>query len=552
MGSAPWHCRRGALPSLIQFASLHAMQRAPHRHTGHRHRHELGLISEALRGRLSETPSEDATTTPPESPSQGCTDVTLIRSARWVGLSQATRVGLQVLGLLILPRLLSPHDYGLVAMATTVTNLAFMFRDFGTASALIQKKDLRPETVDSVFWLTCTMGVGLGLIVAACAPLAASLFKSPDLTPLLIILALAFPVIGSTAVHQALLERDSKFPMVAKIEVAAAALGFTTTIASAYLGAGAYALLAQTLVAAAFTSICLWVSVPWRPRLAFSREELRHIGSFSSNLFFFNLINYLSRNADAIVIGRLLGSSALGAYSLAYRVMVFPFQNLTSVAARVMLPSLSKRGASVEETERLFARLLRLVAFLTAPMMAGLFAVRHVFVAVMFGDKWNDVAAILGFLAPIGIVQAIVGLGGTALMAMGRTDTLFRLGLLGGTLQVCAFFIGARWGVVGVAAAYCIASTVNSVPAMFYSLRTIGSPRRILAHSLPVPVACAAGMAGIVMLFDLLVFDGTALASVIRLGTLVLVGLAAYAMLTLAFQRTVLNDTIQVFVKKVA
>ena len=235
-----------------------------------------------------------------------------VSNARWIALSRAVSIAVQLGGVMWLSRLLSPADYGLVAMALVVTNFATLIRDLGTAQALIQKEDLNEHTVLTTFWLTLILGTVLALVVVVLAPVVAWAFDSPGVRGVLWLLALTFPVLGSTTVQQALLERESRFPLLARIESVSALSGLAVGVGTAYLGAGAYALALQTLTAALMSSAQLWRATAWRPRWFWSAHEFRGIRQFSDYMVGFNIINYFTLNADTMIIGRFLGADSLG------------------------------------------------------------------------------------------------------------------------------------------------------------------------------------------------------------------------------------------------
>ncbi|MBL8529232.1 MAG: oligosaccharide flippase family protein, partial [Burkholderiales bacterium] len=186
----------------------------------------------------------------------------VVSNARWLAVSRVISVGVQLLSLTWLSRLLMPQDYGLVAMAMVVTNLANLVRDMGMSQALIQREALNDETILTSFWFTSGVGLVLGVAVVVLAPLAALAFEAPGVTGILWLLAVTFPVAGATTVHQALLERDSRFPILARIAAVSAVSGLAVGVTAAYLGAGAYSLALNSLTVALVSSAQFWLAVP--------------------------------------------------------------------------------------------------------------------------------------------------------------------------------------------------------------------------------------------------------------------------------------------------
>lgn len=418
-------------------------------------------------------------------------------STRWVALSQGARVVSQLVSMTVLARLLAPDAYGLMALAAIVTNLAYLFRDMGTGAALIQAAAVSPRMAATVHWTNLALGMAIGAAIAISAPLMAHLFHEPQLASVLYLLALVFPVTAVGVVHQALLERESKFAAVAVAEIAASLAGLAVALLLAWRGAGVFSLVAQMIVATVVSTGIIVLRSAFKPGRHWDLAEFKAIAGFSGNLSLFNVVLYVSRNADSMVVGRLLGSAALGVYAMAYRLMLFPLQNMTFVAARVLFPVMSRKQDEQAEMASLYLRTLGFIAFLTAPLMAGLFALREPFVHVMLGPQWQSAVTLLAWLAPVGFIQSLVSSTGTVLMARGSTGLMLRLGMVGAVLQVGAVMLGARWGIEGVAAAYLAANLLNALPALYFSGRLIGVGLGAVLRSVAPAIAAALVMVGV-------------------------------------------------------
>jgi PST family polysaccharide transporter len=466
-----------------------------------------------------------------------------ITNARWLAVSRVVSIGVQIVGVVWLSRLLTPADYGLVAMALVVTGFAELVRDMGTASALIQKEDLNDDTIMTSFWFTLALGAGLGILVAGSAPLLALAFKAPNLTGIVMVLAVTFPILGATTVQHALLERQSRFALLARIEAISGVSALTVVVIAAYLGAGAYSLVLQTMTYAVVSSVQLWFASKLRPRWFWSQRELRGIRKFSDYLVGFNIVNYFSLHTDTMIIGRFLGADNLGPYSLAWRLILFPLENLTVVASRALYPIMSRQQSAPEEMAALYLRTLSVIAFIAAPMMAGLFVLREPFVLVVLGSKWIAMGDILAWLVAVGFVMSLTCTTGTVLMARGRADVLFYLGIAGTIAHVSAFIVGLRWGVTGVAAGYCVATVVSGIWDFYLVFRMLGKRLSLFLRSVCTPLILSAAMA-------LIVWGGKThlppetFAAPASLALLVVLGAGVYALLALAFARGSLRDTL--------
>lgn len=464
-----------------------------------------------------------------------------ISNARWILASQASRIGFQLVGLIVLARLLPPSDYGLMAMATVVINFANLLRDMGTAAAVVQKENLTEGAINTVFWLNVGLGLSLGIALVALSPLIADSFRSPRLIPVLWVLALVFPVTSSAAVHQALLERESKFRLLARIEIVSSLVGLAVALMLAYANFGVFSLAYQTLAAAAFSSAQLWFASRWMPKARWSNTEFKSLWRFSGHLSGFSFINFFARNADSMIIGRVLGSVPLGIYAQAYKVMMFPLQSMTSVASRALFPVMSRQQNDREQMAKLYFRSLRLIATITAPLMAGLWVLREPFVYVALGKQWAEVANILAWLAPVGFIQSLTSTTGTVFMATGRTDLLMRLGVIGAVLQVSAFFVGVQWGIEGVAICYLVANILNAYPCFALTLKQLNRNFTDVLYIIWKPISFSIAMIYLVTLLNQLMMR-TRYSSLTALIFLSTIGLIIYIFLMLIFSKEMAKD----------
>lgn len=421
--------------------------------------------------------------------------MTLKSNLKWVALSKAIQIGLQLISLTVLTRLLDPREYGLMAMATVVTNFTVIMRDLGTAAAIIQRKKLDQTIKSTVFWLNVIMGTSIALIILIASPLIAHLFNETALVPVLLWLALSFPIASLGSAQQALLERESHFRKVASIEICASAIALVVALGMAYRDFGVYSLVGQTLATCSISTFLLWRSAHWRPSLIFAKSQLHQLLGFSGNLTTFNLINYFSRNSDTLIIGYYFTAAVLGAYSLAYRVMLFPLQSLTSVVSRSLYPLMSRKQDDPAQIKAIYLKVLTFIASVTAPMMAGLAVLRDPFVAITFGAQWTLVPPILLWLAPTGFIQSLLSTTGSVFMAHGKTKLLMKLGLLGAILQVGAFAIGSQHNVQVLAMLYLVANILNALPVMYSCMKTLNCTLSDLFICLLAPIICALIMA---------------------------------------------------------
>ncbi|ANI82283.1 lipopolysaccharide biosynthesis protein [Kosakonia oryzae] len=400
----------------------------------------------------------------------------LFNNAKWVAFSQLFKILVQLVNLVYIARLISPDEYGIMAMALVVVNFGSLIRDLGTAAAIIQRKEISDDLINAVFWLNIFMGISIAFVIVLFTPLIAMFFHQQKLSAVLLLISLIFPLSSSAAAHLALLERESKFQKIAIIEITSSLASVVIALLMAYYGFGVFSLVAQALVLNLLSAIQLWFGSTWRPNIkkAFHFSELRKIFGFSANLSLFNFINYFTRNSDNMIIGRYMSEYILGAYSLAYRVMLFPLQSLTFIAGRSLFPILSKYQDDNVKIRKTYLDCVFIILLIVVPLMSGMAVLRESFVAIVFGKQWHLTSEILLWLAPTAIVQSVLSTSGTVFMAKARTDMLMTLGILSMILQVSAFIIGVQYDIITFAKLYFIANVINFIPAMHFLMKIIG------------------------------------------------------------------------------
>jgi O-antigen/teichoic acid export membrane protein len=383
---------------------------------------------------------------------------------RWNSLSQFGRQVIQFITSVILARILLPSDFGLLSMAIVVVGFVSLFRDMGTSSAAIQRKEVSEKLLSSIFWVNIVLGVIATILVFVSSSFVAYLYREPEVGPILRILSLTFLFSAFSVVHNALYEKNMTFNKLAKLEIIAILTGSLVAVISALSGAGVWSLVCQNLITTLVLTLLLWLTSKWRPKFIFSWQEIRSISAYSLNLTGFNVLNYFSRNADYVLIGRFLGSQNLGYYTLAYRIMLYPIQNVSDVMGRLLLPIFSKIQDNNKAFLTIHLYIINTIAFVTFPIMLGLWCLADFMVPFAFGSKWIPIIPLLLILTPVGMLQSIITTVGAIYQAKGRTRLMLYWGIVSGMLAILAFIIGLHWGLIGIAAAYAILTILLAYP----------------------------------------------------------------------------------------
>lgn len=447
----------------------------------------------------------------------------------WSGGGQLVNQSVRFVIAIILARLLLPEHFGLVGMVFILTGFAATFGEMGLGAALIQRSEVDRDHLNAVFWTQVIAGCLLTLVFIAGAPLVARFFGEPVLTAITTVVAFQFILESLTIVQAAQLKRTMDFRTLATIETGAAVIAGGLGIGMALSGLGVWSLVGQSLGSSAIGVAWLWAVSPWRPQLSFRWSKLKDLLGFGTHLMGFNVFNYWVRSADDLLIGRVVGSGALGVYSRAYALMLLPLTQISAVLGRVMFPALSSIQRERARVKAIYLRAIRSIALITFPMMVGLLVVADEFVLALLGPQWAEVIPILRWFTLVGLVQSIGTTVGWIYQSQGRTDLMFRWGLGTGIVLLASFAVGIQWGTMGVVIAYVLVSGVL-LPYPLFAIpgRLIGLSVREVVRALGSITACALGMGVVVWLADVLMPgawpDWLALVSQVGLGIAVYTG----------------------------
>lgn len=399
----------------------------------------------------------------------------LVHGFRWISASQFTRQAVQFATTLVLARLLQPSDFGLMGMAMALFGVMNVSKDLGASAAIIHAAHTEKRFLSSLFWMNVAFGTVAAVLLFSGAGFLAGVFADGRLVDIFRAFTVPFFLGLMSSVQQAILEKQRSFKTVSTIEITSVAAGSMVGIGTAALGFGVWSLVLQFTATSLASFLMYWLRPGrWLPSFRFAWEDIRAVIGYTSNLTGFSLINYFLRNADSIVIGRVLGATELGYYNLAYKVIITPLQNMSAVVSRVLFPLFS----SVQDDDALIRSAYRTVtdtiAVLAVPFYFAVAVSAPDLVRVVFGEQWAPAATVLILLTPVGLLQSIDTTTGTLYLSKGRTDLMFLWGGVTSAAAVVSFIIGVSGGVAGVATAYSIATVLWTYPGFLIPLRIIG------------------------------------------------------------------------------
>lgn len=383
--------------------------------------------------------------------------------------------------LMVLARLLTASDFGLVAMVAALTGILNLLRDFGLSTAMVQRPTVTSELISALFWTNMLAGAISVVLIVALSPFIVSFYHEPRLQVITIALATGFLFSAAGVQHVAILEREMRFTRLALIDVASVAIGSAVAIAVAVKSGGYWSLVMMTVVIPLVSTAFAWSSTGWipgRPRREVGLWQMVHFGATTT---LNGLVVYVAYNLDKVLLGRFWGAEALGIYGRGYQLANIPIENLNSAVGAVALSALSRMQDDPERFRAYFLRGYSLLLSLTIPVALAFALLADDIVAVVLGENWKEVGPILRMLAPTVIVFALINPLGWFMFALGLVRRSLTIALLLAPLVIFGYLIGLPHGPIGVAACFSITMVLWVVPHILLCVRgTMVSPKDIL------------------------------------------------------------------------
>ena len=352
---------------------------------------------------------------------------------------------------MVLARLLTPADFGLVAMVTAITGLGQAFADLGLSEATIQRQEISHDQVSILFWINVGIGLALMLATAALAPVLAWFYREPRVKDVAFVVSLTFLICSLRVQHDALLKRQMRYVSLAIRDVASCVLAVPVAITMAWRGAGYWAIVAFPLTFN-FTQMALsWLMARWIPGLPRRDAEVRSLVSFGRNLAASYLISNLNRNADNVLIGWYWGAGPLGLYSRAYNLLMLPVLQLRAPARSVAFPAFSRVQGDPERFARYYLRAANLIIWISAPIFGFLFVTAEPLIVLVLGRQWREAAPVFQILAISALGQLLFESTVWLFVSRGKSERLLKLSLVISPIIVGSFVIGLPFGIKGVA-----------------------------------------------------------------------------------------------------
>ena len=381
----------------------------------------------------------------------------------WSTIDRFSALGVQFVVSIIMARLLTPTDYGLIGMLGIFLAVANSLIDSGFSQALIQKQNRTDIDNSTVLYFNIIVGIVLYFLLFLLAPIIASFYKEPLLTPLTRVIGLSLIINSFSVVQKALFTIRVDFKTQTKASLSASIVSGIIGIIAAYKGAGVWALVIQQLISYTLNVILLWIYGNWKPLLVFSKDSFRSLFSYGSKLLLSSLINTLWTNIYSIVIGKVFSAASLGYYSRAYSFSELPSSSLTSVMQRVTFPIMCEVQDDRERFVSIFRRFMRISAYIIFPIMMFIAGVSKPMIIVLLGERWTYSATLLTIICFAAMLYPIHAINLNPISALGRSDLFLKLEIYKKILGILVLLITIPFGLEIV----CYGSVISSILMLF-------------------------------------------------------------------------------------
>ena len=396
-----------------------------------------------------------------------------ISGIKWNGLASGINQGFSIVFGIMLARLLPPWVFGMIAMIRVFTGFANVITNSGFAQALIQRKEIEEDHKHSMFWFNLAIGIFLFLIIFFCAEPIANFYNEPRLLPLVQILSLQFPLIGSHLVHKALLQKELKFKQIAFINIGSAFISGGVSLVLAFYKYGVWALVWGSMASIVFRTIGTWVASDYLPKFKWNGSKIKSLLGFGAYAFGNQSLNYWTKRVDNLLVGKLLGSAPLGIYAKAYQFLLRPINSIKGQVANVAFPTFSMIQDRVSELKGGYNKASQILILLLGPIMLGVLGLSERFVYSLLGQRWAGMIPLLEIFCVVGVIASI-GLPGPILQARNRMSLFFRATLFVQILFIGGLVVGVLVnGILGAAYAVLIGYTIQALVMNSLALREL-------------------------------------------------------------------------------
>lgn len=423
-----------------------------------------------------------------------------VKGVAWSAVEKFSTGGVLFLANIILARILTPKDFGLLAIINIFIIIAQTFIDSGFSNALIQKKDRNQIDYSTVFFFNLAISIGLYLILFISAPYISLFFDNPQLTLLTRIVGLNLFIGALVSVHRTRLTILLKFKSQSLITLSSSIIAAVVSIYFAYKGIGVWALVLLSLINISLQTILFYIITKWHPSLVFSSAAFKKLFSYSSKLLGASLIHQLYRNIYTIVIGKFFSPTELGYFNRADTLAMYPAQTIGQVISRVAFPIFSRIQDDNNRLGNAYSKYIIFSSLIIFPIMIGIIVLAKPLTLLILTDKWLPMVPLLRILCIDWMTDHLCMINLNVLYVKGRSDLALKLEIIKKTAAICIFFISLYWGIIGVCWGRVIYGLFAVYLNSYYTKRLIGISFIQQLKDITKPLMQASGMGLIIYL----------------------------------------------------
>jgi teichuronic acid exporter len=417
-----------------------------------------------------------------------------VKSTAWFLAARLWIQGVSWLVTIVVARLLAPQEYGLFGMALGVMVFLELFHEFGLGTAIIQRREVSRQQLNAIFWMVCSVSFLLVAIVFVSAGLAAAYYAEPRLVWIIRLLALSFLLNALGMLPYNLLTREIDFRRRSLGDVVGVIASAGVCVVLAYLGYGVWALVFGSVTRAAVANAVVAMVCGWVPGFEVSLSGTFEMVKFGLRVTGVNLAGSFTAFTSPMIIGRLLGSSALGLYSMAEGVATGPHRISTSVINQLSFPLFSKLQDDNDSLRTYFLKITKYLAAICFPVQIGMVLTASDLVGTLLSAKWREVVPLLQVLSLAGVFYVLASTAAPLLMARGKPHLILRLAWGYAAVLAVTLLVGARFGLIGAVYAYFLTSVPTRLYSLALSAKELGLTLRQYLASVSSSTIAAAGM----------------------------------------------------------
>jgi len=409
----------------------------------------------------------------------------------WSGAAQIVNQATQMIVTIVLARLLLPRDFGLIGMAMIFINMILPSNELGLGSAIVQSKNTENRQLSTIFWISSFLGSLSWLAVAVMSPVIARFFNTTALQPVIVVMGFIFLMEAFILVHRALLMKSLDFRALALAGVISSVVYGVVAVILALVAFQVWSLVIGAIARSLVYIIVVWKYCRWRPSFEFDLGSVKELLSYGINLWGSNMVAQISRNADHLIVGKFLGATALGYYTIAFKLAELAKNRITGMISGVAFPALSAVQDDDEKIRKGYMKITRYTSVVVFPILVTLIITANKVIPLIYGAKW--VSSVLPFqiLAVMGLVVCATHASVTIFLATGLTALMFRLSIISTILLTIFALSGLRYGIVGVSIGVLISSVITTALLLYLSLKPINLRFRDFLKAVYPPTAAS-------------------------------------------------------------